>query len=533
VPMPRGSSRTIVGLALVIATLTTACSGSTATPAPTAAPATGAPTVAASPTPVVGDTLTLAFGAPPNSMDPAKVNQAMSQFIWPAYDPLIIKNLDGEYVPWLAASWKYTDLTNTTFEITLRDGVKFSDGSVLDAAALKKHFEYAQKANGAQAGFLAGQTYEVTSPLVLTMHLAAPNPIMPEILDQVWAIGFPISPKAIDNPDALGTSTAGTGAYILDAAQTVAGDHYVYTANPNYWNPTAVHYKKVVMKVIANPNSVLQAIQTGQADVVTGDYTTVAGAKSAGLQIFAVPTVWQGLGLMDRAGTLSKPLGDVRVRQAINFAIDRKTITAALYGDYGVPSAQVQVKGGDGYDESLANYYDFNVEKAKALLADAGYADGFELPCLSTTFANIGLAGQAIADGLSKVGITLKLITAADVNAYVGDLIAAKYPCAVFGLGTEPVFMMGPIEFLPSAAIFNPFKTDDPEITGLYNQAATSTAADREVLDRKIIGRILTQAWFAPIGYVPVFTYASPKIAGAEVSEKMFFPIFWDIRPKQ
>jgi peptide/nickel transport system substrate-binding protein len=533
---PRGlSARRVraIGFAIVVATLTTACAGSTATSAPaTSGPITSAAPVSAAPaTPVVGDTLTFAYQAAPNSLDPGKVNQAFAQYIMPAYDPLIIKNLAGEYTPGLALSWKYTDLTNTTFEITLRDNVTFSDGAKLDAAGLKKFFEYVQKAGGAQAAFFAGQTYEVTSPLVLTMHLAGPNPIMPEVLDQIWAIGYPISPKALDNPDALGTSTAGAGQYVLDAGQTVAGDHYVYTASKTYWNPTAIHYKKVVIKVIANPNSTLQAMQTGQVDVAVGDYTTVSGAKSAGLQVFAVPTIWQGLGLLDRGGTMSKPLADVRVRQAINFAIDRKTITAALYGEYGIPSAQIQVPGGDGYDASLENYYDYNPAKAKELLAAAGYADGFELPVLSTQLANIGLAAQAIVDNLAAVGIKLKLVTAADVNAYIGDLFGAKYPAAALGLGTQPIWLAGPIEFLPTAT-FNPFKTNDPELIALYSQAATSTAADRAVLDRKIVGRILTEAWFAPIGYSPVFTYATTKVAGAEVSAQTPFPIFGSLAPK-
>lgn len=461
----------------------------------------------------------LTFAVPEASptLDPATINQAFSTFIQPAYEPLIRRSTTGEYVPGLAVEWGYVGEGNTKFVLTLREGVTFSDGGELTADGVKAHFEYMQK-SPVNGGLLAGDTFEATGPLELTINLTNPNPLLEELFTQDWVIGMVISPKALAAPESLATSTAGAGQYVLDTASTVSGDTYVYTANPNYYDPAQVHFDTMTLKVIANPNSILNALQTGEVDAAFGDFTTAEAARGAGLQVVAQPTVWQGLALLDRDGTLAKPLADQRVRQAINYAIDREAITTALYAGDGIASSEVALPGSEDYSEATADMYPYDPEKAKQLLAEAGYPDGFTVKALSTGFANIGLAGQAIAAQLEKVGITLEL-DEQEVNSYIGALFTAQAPVAVVGLGSPPVYISATIA-LQQNSPFNPFKTVDQQLLDLYQQAAAAGPEERPALDQQIVARVQELAWFAPVTYTPVYIFAASKFGGIELSER-------------
>lgn len=463
------------------------------------------------------DSLVFAVSAASTTLDPATLNQAASTFIQPAYEPLIRRNPAGDYVPGLAVEWGYVGDGNTEFALTLREGVTFSDGAELTAEGVKAHFEYMQ-ASPVNGQLLTGATFEVTGPLELTMKLASPNPLLEELLSQDWVIGMVISPTALAAPEQLATSTAGAGQYVLDTDATLSGDTYVYRANPNYHDPSQVHFDTLTVRVITNPNSILNALQSGEVDAALGDFTTAEGARSAGLQVVAQPTVWQGLGLLDRGGTLSAPLGDQRVRQAINYAIDREAITEALYAGDGVASSQVALPGSEDYNEETADMYAYDPDKARELLAEAGYPDGFALPTISTSFANIGLAGQAIAAQLAEVGITLEL-DEREINGYVGGVFGAEAPAAVLGLGSPPVYIGATVALMPTSP-FNPFKTEDAELMDLYQQAAAAAPEDRVALSQQIVARVQELAWFAPVTFTPVYVFGAPELGGIEVNER-------------
>lgn len=507
-PMPRLATVTVLGAVLAAAS---ACSGSSE-----GTNAQGTPNATAEAC-GVADSLTFATSTPTTTLDPAAINQALSTFLQPAYEPLIRRSPEGEYVPGLATEWGYVGTGNKEFSLTLREGVTFPDGGELTAEGVKAHFEYLQASAGPNAPLLAGMTFEVKSPLELVIKLAAPNPILDELLSQDWVIGMVVSPEALKDPSTLGTSTAGAGQYILDEDATVAGDTYVYTANPDYYDAEQVHFKKMTIKVIANPNSVLNAMKTGEVDAGVGDFTTAAAARGAGLQVGAQPTVWQGLGLLDRSGTLAKPLGDVRVRQAINYAIDREAITKALYSGDGLASSEIALPGSTDYNDATADTYAYDPEKAKTLLAEAGYPDGFSLKAVSTSFANIGLAGQAIAAQLEKVGIKLEL-DEKEPNAYIEDVFTAKTPAAVLGLGSPPLHISATIGIAPTGP-FNPFKTEDADLIDLYGKAAAAAPEERAELNQQIVARVQELAWFAPVTYTPVYVYGAKDLGGLVVNE--------------
>src|SRR5262249_41958618 len=156
------------------------------------------------------------------------------------------------------------------------------------------------------------------------------NPIIPRLLVEGGNFGDIGCPKAVANPATLATQTCGAGQYVVVPSKTVIGDHYTYTPNPSYYDQAAIRFSEVDVKIITQPSTMLSAIGAGQLDVAYGDITTADQAAKAGLTVIHEPNGWDGLNIVDRSGTTSKPIGDVRVRQALNYALDRAAITKGL-----------------------------------------------------------------------------------------------------------------------------------------------------------------------------------------------------------
>jgi peptide/nickel transport system substrate-binding protein len=414
--------------------------------------------------------------AGPGTLDPGLINQASQWYIDLAYSPLIQAASDGTLRASLATKWGYVGSGNTEFQLTLRKGVEFSDGSKLTADGVKQHLEYVKRAGGQSAAALATMTTVTATGNIVDIKFSSANPDLEHYFSQAGVgVADVISTKGLQDTKALGTETHGAGPYMLDTSATVANDHYVYVPNPHYWDKANVHWKKVTIKVIANNNSVLNALKSGQADFAPGDYTTAAAATSAGLQVHFVPNVFSGLNLLDREGKLVPALGDVRVRQAINYAIDRDAIVKAIYGKYGTATTQTTHEA--GFQKALDSYYAYDPAKAKKLLTEAGYPDGFTFTVASTPFFNGDTMVQAVAAQLAKVGIIITSDSIADANDWVQKMASGTYPAAWIGFGSLSLFVEGQALY-GSGALFNAFKSTDPQLTSDYTKLATASPAD-------------------------------------------------------
>lgn len=491
------------------------------------APSTTTTGAAKVPSGEVGDTLTVQFLSSPISMDPAKTGIGPGQiFVDLAYEPLIFKDPQGEYQPDLATEWKYTDSTNTAFSLTLREGVTFADGTPLDNQAVAKSIQYFKDAKGPQSGDLASLTsIDTAEANRVNFRFSAPTPNLEQIFSQVGLAGQIINPNALSNPKALESSTAGAGQYVLNTSTTVTGQKYVFDANPKYWNQEAIHYKHVVVQSIAEPNAILSAVRTGQIDVaLSGTSTTAAAAKAADLEVVTAPYTWSGLLLLDRDGTMVPELGDQRVRQAINYAIDRDAIRNAIIGEYGGTSDQVLSPSTPGSLDGMTYAYD--VEKAKSLMQEAGYAEGFALTVSDTTLLDPNTAlGQALATQLGKIGITITIENAPTIQQFRGDLMNKKYAATVW----SPLAGIGMAQFastyMAPNTTFNPFGAKDEQVTAALNEAAATTdEATRDAALKRAHERVLDLAWFAPVYWSQELLYVGPKVANVKISEKNNLP---------
>jgi peptide/nickel transport system substrate-binding protein len=453
---------------------------------------------------------------PAPSLDPAKIDPAALFYDEAAYDSLLYQAPDGSLQPDLAVRWGFRGSGYTTFQLTLRSGVRFSDGSALTAQVVKAWLEYFKAALGpdsTEASDIASVTTSGT--YTVTLQLSKPDPELPLLLSQNYLMGDVVSGPGLSHPSELATRTAGAGPYVLEPGQSVTGDYYTYLPNPYYWDKTLIHYKKIKIEVITNDETTLNALRTGQIDVAEGDLSTVTAARAAGLQVVARSANVIGLALADRAGTKAPPLAKVQVRQAINYAINRDAIASGLFGPYGTVTSQLTRPGLQGYDPQLNDAYPYDPAKAKQLLAAAGYPDGITLPVLSTSLLDIDLITQAIASQLSKVGIHLQIHSDGTFTQYANDLVAGAYPVISFDFGVGDYYQESTTEYLPDAQL-NPFHSQDALIEQLYNAAQTQGGAARTATYQKIAARISALAWFAPVILQDRFIFAQPSVAGVQ-----------------
>jgi peptide/nickel transport system substrate-binding protein len=319
--------------------------------------------------------------------------------------------------------------------------------------------KYAQASGSTASTYLTSlAAISATGPLSVQLNFSSPRPDLQTVFDQNEMSGDIIGPTGLANPSTLGTSTDGAGPYMLDTTKTVTGSSYVYVANPNYWNSSLSRYAGITMNVIADPTAELDAVQTGQADFMFGGSSTqTSTAKSDGLKTYAAPYGWTALFIPDYTGKVVKALGSEKVRQAINYATDRPVLAKALYGSYAVPNDETELPGSTGYDAKYANYFKYNVKKAKKLLAEAGYPHGFTMTLVSTPVQDIENETEALSSELSKVGIKIKIHEDATFTEAIGDWLSKKYPGFIGTFGTLPMSIEAP-ELFPKTAIFDIFK---------------------------------------------------------------------------
>jgi peptide/nickel transport system substrate-binding protein len=481
----------------------------------------------------VSNSLTFGAIAAPPTLNPATGDPAYGATYQWAYDPLIVLQPDGSYAPGLATKWGYAGQGNKVYQLTFRSGVKFSDGTPLDAQAVKTYLDYERSQKiGSMAPLLVNVSdIQATGPLTLRIDLKTSDPSLTFDFAQGFGAGYIASPKAVANPDQLNKGTYGAGPYMVDLSKSVPGDHYAFVQNPYYWNKKAQHWKTVTERVIPNPSAMVQAMQAGQVQAALGDATTLTAAKNAGLTVIAPPQAMTGLNLMDRSGSVSKPLGDVRVRQALNYAVDRKAIAKALYGNESLSLSQYALEGQAGYDASLNDKYPYDPKKAKQLLAEAGYPNGFTLPVLDTSVASLDKVIQAIAGQLKSVGVTLQITTKPSVNDFVVAMLSQKFPAAVeaYGLATMSSLFAG---YVNPAGPFNPFHVTDPELDALYAKYYSANEKDGAALQKQINARLVTQGWSVPVVGAPLSYYEAKGITGTEAtSANGGVPHLTEIRP--
>jgi peptide/nickel transport system substrate-binding protein len=390
--------------------------------------------------------LTIALIAEPNSLDPLQNFDGLPQMVYQllAYEPLIEINQAGQLIPGLATKWGYVaGSNNTEFSLTIRQGAEFADGTKVTTQAVANSFNYfAKNATGPTSGNFVGMSATAGAPDTVTIKSKTPNPVLPELLTSNDMAGDVISAAGIAaGNQGRAVATYGAGPFMYEASQSVAGDHYTYVKNPRFFDASNVKLAKVVIKVIANAYSAANALRSGQIDVMQGENQLISSVKSFGGEVVSSNLPFFPWQVLDWQGKATPALKDVRVRQAMNYAIDRPAVTKAVWGQYGSALDQPSIPGYDGYDPSLANAYPYNPQKAKELLAAAGYPHGFSTSALYYPGQpGASEANQAVAAQLANVGIKVMLVAATSPADLQSKISSAQYSILGVDWGAQTQF---------------------------------------------------------------------------------------------
>jgi peptide/nickel transport system substrate-binding protein len=475
-------------------------------------------------------TLTLGVITPATTFEGPDMNWGNeSTYNQAVYDSLVQASPAGVIEPHLATAWSY-NAAKTVLTMTLRTGVTFTDGTPFNASVAVKNLDAFAKGTSNNASDLVNMTSAtVVSPTELVIKLKQPDPAFLTYLGE--AAGSQESPKAWSSPTAA-TVPVGSGPYELDTKATVVGSSYVFTANPNYWDKPEQHYSKIVMNVYTSATTVLDAIEGGQVNAAnTFDDTTIPQIQNAGFTVYPLELNWAGLSLFDRSGTMSGPLGNVKVRQAINDAFDRTALLKDMSDGYGSVTTQVFPTDSPGYETSLNSYYSFDPAKAKQLLAEAGYPHGFTLAMPSITVA-FGEATYALIQAeLANIGIKV-VYTDYQASTIFTAILAPKYPATYFTLEEDPVPWELAEFLLTPGATFNPFHSTTATVADYLHTMQTGSSSQAAAAAKALNHYVVQNAWFVPF-FRPQSSFVADSHTIVTVQAGNAVPYLWNIKPKE
>lgn len=344
----------------------------------------------------VKEELIIAMNGDIKSLDPMKCWQTNAYFsYWSIYERLFYKNpVTGEYEPELAKSWDIAE-DGSSYTFYLQEGVKWHDGSPFTAKDVKYTVERALELGTGNYPGVAGA--EIIDDYTVKIVMTAPDSVF---MDKQWTGDCCVVKDGTD--EELTLTPIGTGPFKFK--EWVSGDHITLEAFDGYWREQP-GTKTVTYRIMPEANARLLALQAGDVDIAMIDATNVAQVTSdANLQVLsATSNVVHYLGF----NCTRAPFDNELVREAISYAIDKDSIVTAQLEGQGVAAHSFVGRGMNGYYDSF-EYATYDPAKAKELLAQAGYPNGFECSLVHNV-SGWGLASQLVQANLADIGITVKI----------------------------------------------------------------------------------------------------------------------------
>jgi peptide/nickel transport system substrate-binding protein len=400
------------------------------------------------------------------------------------YAGLTQEDEKGDAIPAIATGWKYnTDGTEVTF--TLRPGLKFSDGTTLDAAAVAKSL---LRGRDAKNSLVASQLTTVKSvtasdPVTVVIELTEPNFQIPNLF--AGKTGMIVSPAAF-TADATGLALKPVGAGPFSLASYTQNAKAALVRNPGFWNAGQIKVQNFNLLPLPDGSTVVAGLESGQYNLAQIPGNVVSAAQSAGLSVQVIPSLV--VAVLDINNTIA-PFDDANVVQALKFAVDRKALLQTAQFGIGEVAYQPFPQGYVGFNPAVGDIYATDPAKAKALLARSKYGANPKLTITTATAAGVPEQLQA---QLQAVGfnVTIEVIPEAQfteivyvqhsralsVDAFAGRDSAAQAFQVLFGTaGLLNPGRNAPADLLAAVDKINNTPLDSPDYPAVL-QAATRTA---------------------------------------------------------
>jgi len=440
-------------------------------------------------------TLTVVQTGDFSSFDPTQLPPSNWAMYYQLYEPLTTQNAQLQPQPRLATSWTFSS-DQLSLTLNLRAGVKYSDGTPFKAQDVVWNIDrYKNKATGANIQALAAAIVSADAPndQTVTLHFAHPTPNIFDALDLLF-ISKP-------QPDAdIKTKPVGTGPFKLDQWQP--GNQAVFSRNTYYWNQGLPKIQKIVVKDAPDPQSALLIFRAHQADILMQpSYIDFASlSKEAD-----VKTATFGVGALDDdvlINVTKPPFNDIRVRQAVAYAIDRSAFVKSYFAGQGSVKCLPWVEGTQAYEATpdLARNCPQDLVKAKQLLAEAGFPNGFSTTIVTTTEGYLpgsSALAQVLQQDLGQIGIQLT-INNLEAAAARTALLNKQYVLAahVYGRGNRnagTLFAGAPLFSSTEAKNYTGFFS--PEYASLVDQATQADPDKAKSIYTQLNNYLLQQAF--------------------------------------
>lgn len=395
----------LVVLAMIVAACGSGSSSSTTTQDGTTTTGDG--------TPPAGDAkeIVILASADPPDMDPHTAGATeKGNIVYNIYDSLTRLSADlTETLPSLATEWRLVD--DNTWEFKLREGVKFHNGEDFNAEAVKFTADRILDPEAEVAritySFPNLESVEVVDDYTVLIHTTNPDPILPERMYSFLVV--PPGHVSSMSESEFAMDPVGTGPYKF--VEFVPGQRVVMEANDDYWDgrPTV---DRLVIRPVPEPSTRVAELQTGGADIIqqapVGQMSEIESSGNARVEVLPGRRVaFIGMDLLEGG---PEALQDKRVRQALNHAVDVDLIMSSILEGEGARVATMFRPDFFGFDPTLEPY-EYDPEKAKQMLADAGFADGLSLSFQTSevVFPSASEVVQAVAEQLRAVGVEVSV----------------------------------------------------------------------------------------------------------------------------
>jgi peptide/nickel transport system substrate-binding protein len=396
------------GAAILLSACATQAPASTssAAGATSAAPAAGQASQAA---PGNASAIVIAQVRDATKLDPSRLATVIDRNIMAnVFDPLIHRKGDGSLVGVLAEKWDRT--SDTTWRFSLRHGVKFQNEEPFNAQAVKVTLDRIRDGSISETAstYRTIKAVNVVDDYTVDVETTTPDPLMPS---RVADLAFIIPPGYLKEKgdDYLLSNPVGTGPYRF--VQWVRGDRIELEANPSYWRG-APKIQKVTFRVIGDDTARVAALRTGGVDIAADvPPSTVDSIKQQStLRVSEADSSTINFVGFNFNPDIKSPVQDKRVRQALNYAVDRDAIVKAILAGSATPVGQPMTPSTFGFAPEVKPYPS-DIAKAKALLAEAGYPDGFSVEMSFPT--GIVVSGKEVAEAVAgqfaKVGVKVSI----------------------------------------------------------------------------------------------------------------------------
>lgn len=474
--------------------------------------------------PAAGGALNIGQFADVTSWDPALADIGFDgPYLSAVYDPLLGVDKDGKPTPALATEWKVSD-DFLTVTMDLRTDAKFSDGEAFTSDVAIKSLNHLKDGARSQEAYLKVKDFTKVDEDTIEIKLKERD----DTLLYFMGLGrsYMMSPKAID-AGSLATAPVGSGPYTL-AENSVASAEYHFTKVPGHWAADQFKFDPLAIYPIQDGTARNNAMLSGQININYADQAAIDQAATQGWNVAKKVSGWVGLQFTDRAGEKFKPLGDERVRQALNYAFNGAEILGAIGSGAGEATNQVFPVGMPGNLPDLNARYATNLDTAKKLMADAGYADGFEIEMpMSQVF-------QVWQPSVDQVFVQLGIKVAWKDMQYMDyQTKAATYPMFVSFLSMDSNPVATVLRQVSTPQWYNPNPQMDkfPDVKAQVDKVLTA-APDAQLAEIEALNKLVTEkAWFS-VWYQANNSYVSAKNIEVTPVTGMMYPTLRQIAVK-